>query len=336
MTSIPVVGITMGDPAGIGPEIVCKTLSNEKVYAACRPFVIGSRAPMEHALRTCGLSAALNIISHAQEGSYQYGKIDIVDLPLTQGYEPGVLSAEHGRAAIAYMQYAHEMIKNGEMSLTVSAPANKEAMKQAGSPYAGATELFAHLAGVAKAETVIQQDGCYFFQVTTHVSLRNALDQLNYEKIYTSIHTAFHILRQWGLEKPVIAVSAINPHMGEGGLLGNEEIEFIIPAIQKATEEGICVRGPIPADAIFSKAYAGEYDAALLMFHDTANIPIKLLSSQKPAVVFSAGLPFVRATVAHGTAYDIAYQNKASHVQLEAALLAAANIGARLAQQNTK
>lgn len=332
MNITPIIGITMGDPAGIGSEIICKALHNSELYTVCRPFVIGSRAPMEHALRISGLSASLHTITHVSEGVYQHGIIDLVDLPLEHGYEPGKLSVEHGRAAMDYMERAHEMILRGEMHLTVSAPANKEAMKLAGLPFAGATEFFAHLAGIKKAETVIQQGGCYFFQVTTHVSLRKALDQLTFEKIYGSIHSARNILRQWGLENPVIAVSAINPHGGEGGLLGTEEIDFVIPAIQKAQAEGLRVLGPIPADALFAKAYAGDYDAALLMFHDTANIPIKLLSAEKPAAVFSAGLPFVRATVAHGTAYDIAYKNIASPTQLEAALFAVAKIGAQLSQ----
>lgn len=321
-----VVAITMGDPAGVGPELLCKTLNEQKVYDACKPLVVGSKEPMERALAAVGLSLGLHVIESPEEGLYTRGTIDLIDLPLGYQYQPGVLMADNGQIAIEYMKRAHKIVMDGKADAIANAPSNKEAMHMAGSPFTGATELFASLGGVKTAATVIRQNGCYVFQTTSHLSLRNALDAIDKELVFKMIQEADTMLRGFGIKDPVIAVSGVNPHCGENGLMGTEELDHITPAIEAAKQAGMHVVGPVPADIIFIKAMKGMYDALIGMFHDTVGGVSKYIASTEPTVVITAGLPFIRTTVAHGTAYDIAYQNKADNLQMETAILTAAEI----------
>lgn len=327
---MPVIGITMGDPAGIGPEITCKCLAEESLYSLCLPLVIGSREPLERAIRACGLKQKVRNVLSVAECLFGPDTINLIEIPLDYTYEPGILKTENGAIAIKYMEKAHSLIVSGVINATASAPSNKEAMKMAGCPYTGATELYAHFAGDVKTTTVIEQGGCYIFQFTTHVPLRKALDMVTFDRIKAAILNADQTLRQWGFEKPRIAISGINPHAGEGGVLGSEEVEIMMPAVREASAEGVCIDGPIPADSIYGKGLDGTYDGIIMLFHDTANIPIKLMNTTIPSVVITSGLPFIRTTVAHGTAYDIAYKNIASHMPMLNCIKACAAISGRL------
>lgn len=326
MLHIPVVGITMGDPAGIGPEIVCRSLNEEQVYTSCRPVVIGSREPLQQALDVLGLQMRIREITDPSEGGYDPGTINLFHIDLDYVVRPGILCADNGRVAIAYMQKAYDLLTAGKIDAIASAPCHKGAMKMAGSPYAGATELFAHFAGDKRTSTVVRQGSCYIFQLTTHLSLAQAIKKLTVDYISDFLISAVETMRLFGYSAPKVALSALNPHAGDNGALGTEEADILIPAIQKAEKVVGHIDGPIPADAIFLKGYDGTYDALIPLFHDTANIAIKLMDNIYPSVVITTGLPFIRTTVAHGTAYDIAYQGIAGHKKMLNCILAAAEI----------
>lgn len=327
------VGVTMGDPAGIGPEIVLGSLAHEDVYSQCRPVVIGSRQPLEDAAAVLGGKQRIRVVDSPQEGEYGPDTVNLIDLPLEQSWRAGVMSQYNGQISIAYMEKSYELLRKADIAAVSCAPCNKEAMKLAGSPFIGATELYAHFAGDVKTFTVIEQAGCYIFQLTAHLSLRKALERITEDALVATMRTAHAALTSWGIERPRLALSALNPHAGDGGSLGTEEIEMFSPALKKLESEGIVAAGPIPADSIFIKGYDGVYDGIVLLFHDTANIAVKLMEKTYPSVVITGGLPFIRTTVAHGTAYDIAYKGMAGHRQMLNAILAAARIGGRLLEQ---
>lgn len=324
-----IIGVTMGDPAGIGPEIVCKSLLEKDLYDKCRAFVIGNAEVINYAIEKLDLDARINIISEPNEALFEYKTIDILNLPLDYEFKPGVLQVGNGKVALDYIHKAVELLKSNEIDATCTAPTNKEAMKMAGSQHTGATELFGYLLNAKSTSTVIQQGGCFIFQLTTHIPLRKALDLITEDFLYEKVREADSALKEFGLIDANIALSGLNPHAGDGGLLGDEEENIFKPAINRLREEGIIVSDPLPADTIFARGFKGEYDAVILPFHDTANIAIKLVSDKLPAVVITSGLPYIRTTVAHGTAYDIAYKGIADFNQIKQSILAAAEIYAR-------
>lgn len=327
------VGVTMGDPAGIGPEIICRSLHEETLYDSCAPVVIGSREAIKKAIDVLKLDMRIREINDPKDGIYNSSTINLVHMELGYTFHPGVLTADNGRVAIDYMRKAYELLSAGKIAAIASAPCHKGAMKMAGSPYTGATELFAHFAGDLKTYTVVRQGSCYIFQLTAHLPLVDAIQKLTPEFVSDFIVTAASTLKAWGFHAPKIALSGLNPHAGDNGALGNEESDILIPAIQMAAEKVGPVDGPIPADSIFIKGYNGTYDAVIALFHDTANIAIKLMDEQYPSVVITAGLPFIRTTVAHGTAYDIAYKGIAGHAKMLNCIIAAADISNQLQAQ---
>ena len=326
----PRIGITMGDPAGIGPEIICRSLQEEEVYA-CVPVVIGSRKPLEMAVKAIGSDQEIRTISSVSEAVCDPHIVNLIDIPLDYDFQPGVMDVGNGKAAIAYMDKVYELIAAKELDGTASAPGNKEAMKKAGLPCVGATEYYALLSGAGKSYAVIEQAGFYIFQATAHISLRGAIEKLTKDYVRDYMITAYRTLQQWGLSAPRLALSGFNPHASDGGSMGREDLDILTPAIEEASEElGAKIAGPVPADALFIKGTQGVYDGAIFLFHDTANIPVKLMEQYYPSVVITGGLPFIRVTVAHGTAYDIAYKGIAGHKQMRNAIIEAARIGARL------
>ncbi len=332
MENKPLIGVTMGDPFGIGPELVLKALAEPSVYEVCRPVVIGSRAPLVKAIESVGSSQSIKCIESPADAVYGVETVNLMDMDYEFRYEPGAIKAENGAIVIKYMRRAYELIADGVLEGTASAPCNKEAMKKAGSPYTGATELFGHFAGDVRAFAVALQDNYFCFNVTEHQSLRKALDSLNCEKIGDKIHEVCGVLRGFGYESPRLVVSGINPHCGDGGTMGTEEIDFVIPAVEAARAGGIDILGPVPADAVFIKAVRGERDAVITMFHDHGGIGSKLIAAvmNRPTAVLTANLPFIRTTVAHGTAYDIAYQNKADHRQMRNCIITAGRFALKM------
>jgi 4-hydroxythreonine-4-phosphate dehydrogenase len=311
----PLLTITMGDPAGIGPEIIAKALSLEEVYRVCRPLVVGDAGAMSMGVEVAGLSLRINRVEAPSEGLYQRGAIDILSLDnvdvssLVMG-KPQIMA---GKASVEFVVKAAEMAMRNEVDGIVTAPLNKEAMHIAGYKYPGHTELLAEIGRTQDYAMMLLAGGLRVVHVTTHVSLREVPDLITKDRVFKKIRIAHEAARSLGLETPRIGVAGLNPHSGEGGLFGREEIEVISPAIDEARKVGMLVDGPIPPDTVFSKALGGVYDVVVAMYHDQGHIPVKFQGfrldektgkwEDVSGVNMTVGLPFIRTSVDHGTAY---------------------------------
>ena len=320
----PIVGITMGDPAGIGPEIILKALGDKEVYEKCRPLVIGSREVLEKVIDKFKLDLEVVLVEDPEYADYTFRRVNVIDIPLDYRCIQGKMDVGNGRAALEYIYKSIDLVEKGKVDGLATGPTNKEAMKAAGSKFSGATEIYASAAKVQDFSTLIQQGNCYIFQLTTHLPIVQAISKLTSDFIYTKIKEANRDLILLGMKNARIGVSGINPHAGDGGVLGTEEIEIFQPAIDRLREEGLDV-----SDPIFPMGYNGEFDALIIMYHDAANIAIKLMTKSMSTVVITGGLPFVRTTVAHGTAYDIADRGIADHRQMKKAIMTAGEIAGR-------
>lgn len=311
----PLIAITMGDAAGIGPEIIAKTLSLEEIYEICRPVVIGDSGALKMGVDVSGVKIDVNPFKSLNETQTTYGKIDVLDLEnvdikeLVMG-EPQPMA---GKAAVEYVIKAAELALSHEVDAIVTAPLNKEAMNMAGFSYTGHTELLAELAGVDDYAMMLLAGPLRVIHVTTHVALRDVPELITKERVVRVIRLADTAAKSLGVESPRVAVAGLNPHCGEGGLFGSEEIEAITPAVEEARSLGLRVEGPIPPDTVFGKAAGGGYDIVVAMYHDQGHIPVKLEGfrwdedSQRwgsvRGVNVTVGLPFIRTSVDHGTAY---------------------------------
>lgn len=329
----PLLAITMGDAAGIGPEIIVKALARPDVRAACRPLVIGDVGVMERHLRfwPAGASAVQPsvrpIASPEEVGDPSPGTIPVLQPgPPLGPVEPGRLSAEAGRGAVTYVQAAASLARERRVAGIVTAPLNKEAMHRAGYRYPGHTELLAEAFGVTRYSLVLSARGLFVFHVTTHVSLRQALDLLTAERVLGQIRLAHLLAEALGQGDQPIAVAAVNPHAGEGGLFGTEERDILVPAVETARREGVPAVGPLPADVLFPKAARGVYRFVVAMYHDQGHGVFKSLFFDE-GVNVTVGLPVIRTSVDHGTAFDIAGQGVAQEESLVAAIDLAARLG---------
>ncbi len=322
----PIIGVTIGDAAGIGPEIVLKSFRNHpELSGHCRPLVIGSADAMRFWNDQLGTGVPLNVISSHLDAVYKRGTLDVLDLGLIDiaKLKVSVVDAEVGRAAVIYTQEAGKMALQGTIDAIVSAPLNKEAMRAAGYPFEGATQILGELTGSKRFGMILIFGKLRVMMLTTHVSLRQACDAVTREKVLSMIELADESLKTFGIPRPLIAVAGLNPHSGEGGLFGTEEQTGSLPAINDAKAKGIDVVGPVPADVVFLKARDGQYDLVLAMFHDQANMAAKLLGFGE-VVTLLAGLPIIRTSVGHGTAFDIAGKNIANELNLVCAIKSAA------------
>lgn len=336
-----VMGITMGDPASIGPEITVKALAGYGMYEKCRPLVIGDAGVMEEAARIVGREdVKIHPVHSLEEALFQAGTIDVYDMGLVdlRRLERGKVSSMAGEAAFRYVEKAIQMAMDREIDGTVTNALNKEAINLAGHHYSGHTEIYADMTGTEKYTMMLAYENIRVVHVSTHVSLREACDRVKKERVLEVIRIADSACRDLGMEAPKIGVAGLNPHSGEHGLFGREEIEEIIPAIETACREGIRAEGPVPPDTIFSKARGGWYDIVVAMYHDQGHIPLKLMGFvynqelQKwdavAGVNITLGLPIVRASVDHGTAFDQAGQGVAN----ELSLINAIDYGIRLSR----
>ena len=323
----PLLGITMGDAAGIGPELILKAFRTEDLYRVCRPLVIGSHDTMQFYKRLLGLEVPFHPVQDAGSARYQPGTLDILDKNLVDvnNLRVGVVAPGPGKAAVAYTQEAGRMAMSGIIDAIVSAPLNKESMRMAGYAYEGQTEILAELTGSKRFGMILLLGNLRVMMLTTHVSLRKACEAVTKDRVLSMIELADLTLRGFGIPKPKIGVSGLNPHSGEGGLFGTEEQESSIPAIAAARASGIDAVGPIPADVIFVKAREGAYDLVLAMYHDQANMAAKLLGFGEVVTVL-AGLPIIRTSVGHGTAFDIAGKGIANERNFVMAVRAAADM----------
>jgi len=311
----PTIGITMGDAAGIGPEIIAKTLSLKEIYEICRPIVIGDADVMKEGIKVAHVQLKINPIKRLVDADFKHGTIDVLDLNNIRidKLEMGEPQAMAGKASVEYIEKAVEMVLKGEIHAIVTAPISKEAINMAGYNYAGHTELLAHLTGTKDYAMMLTAGSLRVIHVTTHVPFSEVSKLIKKEKVYRTIKMAHEVMRKLGVKNPRIAVAGLNPHSGEGGLFGREEIDEIIPAIELARSEGFNVTGPIPADTVFVRARGGEFDIVVAMYHDQGHIPIKLLGlewdenkkrwTSVGGVNITVGLPIIRTSVDHGTAY---------------------------------
>lgn len=325
----PLIGITLGDPAGIGPEITVKALVNHPVSEKCRPLVIGDACVLKNAARMVGSpQIRINAVEKPSDGMYLPGCIDVIDLKAVDPskLQIGKVSAMAGEAAFQYVKKTIELAMAGEVDATVTNALNKEALNLAGHRYSGHTEIYAEFTGTEKYTMMLAHKNLRVVHVSTHVSLREACDRVKKERVLEVIRIAQQACKDMGIEKPQIGVAGLNPHCGENGLFGREEIEEIIPAVEMARSENISIDGPVPADTIFSKARGGWYDVVVAMYHDQGHIPLKVVGfvynqeEQKWAAVegvnITLGLPIIRTSVDHGTAFDQAGSGSANELSL--------------------
>jgi len=329
----PAVAITMGDPAGIGPEVTVGALSAEEVHQICRPLVIGDATVLRKANELLGTALSIQRITHVGELAADPHTIHVLDLANVdwQMLERQTVSAQAGRAAVEYVQTAVRLAQSGQVQAIVTAPINKQAINLAGYHYVGHTELLADLTNTAGCTPMLTTGGLRVTHVTRHIPFRKVADHITKEHILQTIVTTYQGLRRLAIEHPRVGVAALNPHNGDGGLLGREELEQIGPAVQEARALGIDARGPHPADTIFVRATRGEFDVVVAMYHDQGHIPIKV-SDFEGSFTITLGLPILRTSVDHGTAFDIAWQGVASPQSMIAAIQAAARLAATLGQ----
>ncbi|CDQ40975.1 4-hydroxythreonine-4-phosphate dehydrogenase PdxA [Virgibacillus salexigens] len=308
MNKKPIIGITMGDAAGVGPEIIVKSLQQKELYDRAHPIVIGDSKMLKRAasiVKTDMTIKEINIDSDFTEGNNR--EITCVDLDLLPEDLPyGQVSAEAGNAAFQYLRTAIELANKHKIDAICTAPLNKEALHKGGHLYPGHTEILAQLTDTTDFSMMLSSPKLKVIHVTTHVGIIDAINQIKPERVYNVIRLAHHTLAKSGISEPKIGVCGINPHAGENGLFGyGEEEEKIIPAVTKALEEGIQVEGPLPADTLFFRAQRGDFDIVVAMYHDQGHGPIKVLGLEA-GVNITVGLPIIRTSVDHGTAFDIA------------------------------
>ncbi len=331
----PVLLLTIGDPAGIGPEVTVKALAHPETYAGCAPVVVGDAEPVRAALGFTHSGLRLRVIDAPEQAGGDAGTIDLIDLRLLEGkaYEPGKLSAACGEAAFSYVTTAIGLAMRGRAAGVVTAPINKEALHLAGHRYSGHTEIFADYTHTRDYAMLLMSGNLRVIHVTTHVSMREACDLIKTPRVYRTISLAHEALEMLGIPDGRIAVAGLNAHASENGLFGREEEEAILPAIQQARREGMNVDGPVPPDTVFVKAVGGMYDIVVAMYHDQGHIPLKLHGFRMdPAMgLFTAisginttvGLPIIRTSVDHGTAFDRAGKNTANEMSMVEAVTTA-------------
>lgn len=310
MTNI--IAVTMGDPAGIGPEIIIKSLVEGKLNGA--PVVVVGCAQTLRKILAMGITphAELRMIDNPGQAQFSPGTINVIDEPLAdpQGLRPGEVQAQAGDLAYRCIKRATALAMAGEVFAIATAPLNKEALHLAGHNFPGHTEMLAHLTQTKDYAMVLYTDKLKVIHITTHVALRKFLDTLNQPRVETVIGIADSFLRRVGFANPRIAVAGVNPHAGENGLFGDEEIRIVGPAVEAMKAKGLNVFGPCPPDTVFMQCHEGQFDMVVAMYHDQGHIPLKLLGFYD-GVNITAGLPFIRTSADHGTAFDIAWTGKA-------------------------
>ena len=340
----PRLAITMGDPAGIGPEIIVKALNNKETYEKCRPLVTGDASVMEWAVRQLGTEQKINIIHSVGEALFEFGTIDVYDLQCVDMtvFEPGVVSPQCGNAAFVSIIKAIELAMADEVDGTVTAPLNKEALHKGGHNFDGHTEIYAHFTGTKKYAMLLADKFMRVIHVSTHVSLREACDRVKKDRIIEVTELINDACRQFGFENPHIGIAGLNPHASDNGLFGWEEEKEIIPAVNELKARGYNVDGPVPPDTLFAKARCGKYDGCVAMYHDQGHIPFKVVGfswnketgkmDSAQGVNITLGLPIIRVSVDHGTAFDVAGKGIAS----EEAMLLSIDYATRMAVNRRK
>jgi 4-phospho-D-threonate 3-dehydrogenase / 4-phospho-D-erythronate 3-dehydrogenase len=329
---LPVVAVTMGDGAGIGPEVVVPALLDDTVLRLCKPVVIGDAKRLRMAADIVGRDADIVAVESVADAEHVPGRVNVIDLGLLpDDLAWGELSAVAGNAAYEYIRVASELAVRGEVQAICTAPLNKEALHAAGHIFPGHTELLAHLTGTEEVSMMLSTPKMKVIHVTTHIGLIDAVNRIEPGLVERTIRRGHDALVRSGTADPKIGVCGINPHAGEGGLFGyGEEEQKIIPAVEKLKAEGWDVNGPLPADTAFFLAGRGDYDLIVAMYHDQGHGPVKVLGIEA-GVNITVGLPVIRTSVDHGTAFDIAGKGIAEHGSMIEALRQAAELASSTA-----
>jgi 4-hydroxythreonine-4-phosphate dehydrogenase len=312
----PILGISTGDPAGIGPEVTVKALSHSELYDVCKPLVVCDAKIIRQIISICHLALTVNTITHPGDGTYKHGIIDVLDMKNVDAdtFRFNTVSAMTGKASFEYVAKVIELAKAGLIDATITGPIHKEAIQTAGFNFAGHTEIYAELTGTKNYAMMLADGHFRVVHVSTHVSLSEAIRRVKKDRVLKTIELAYDALKKMKIDQPRIAVAGLNPHAGENGLFGREEIDEIAPAIEMARESGIPAEGPFPPDTIFPKMKGGQYDIVVCMYHDQGHIPTKLLGFNYDhkkekweglsGVNITLGLPIIRVSVDHGVAFD--------------------------------
>lgn len=324
----PVIGISMGDPAGIGPEICAKAAVDKHVLSLCNPLIVGDASAIKRAAGIFGFSARVLAVKDVNDAIYDGQTINVFDLGNAPAHEIeyGVIGVKAGNAAFEAVTGVIDLANKGLIDATVTAPIHKESINLAGHHFAGHTEIYAKYTGSPSVAMLLVDGDFRVIHVSTHVSLRKACDLVKKDRVLHVIRLMHDACRQFGIENPKIAVCGLNPHASDGGLFGTEEADEIIPAIEAARNEGINAEGPHPADTIFSKVAGGFYDGCVAMYHDQGHVPFKVKGfvwdqeaggwSKIHGVNITLGIPIIRVSVDHGTAFDIAGKGIADHASM--------------------
>lgn len=320
----PVIAITMGDPASIGPEVAVKALAKSEIHEICNPLIVGDAKVIQKTLDELKVGKNINIISDIKDAKFETNEINVFHLELVdvEKLEMGKVSATAGEAAFQSVKKVIELALDKKVDATVTAPLHKESINLAGHKFSGHTEIYAHYTNTKKYAMLLVEENFRVIHVSTHVSLRNACDAVKKDRIIEVIELISDACKSFGIENPKIAVAGLNPHAGDGGLFGDEEINEIIPAVKRAKELGLNAEGPFPADTLFAIARGGTFDGCVAMYHDQGHIPFKMVGfewdseSKKmksvKGVNITLGLPIIRTSVDHGTAFEIAGKGIAS------------------------
>ena len=324
--SRPILAVTVGDPAGIGPEITARTLAEPEAVEVARPLAVGDAVVVERAAEVCGLDVKVNPVRSVSEARFVPGAIDVLDLGIApRDLSWGVVDETAGRSAVAAIERATRAAMDREVDAVVTSPINKEAIWAAGSQHLGHTEMLGELTGSNRFNTMFWVRGLKIFFATRHLSLRQAIEQITEANITHSIREAYTALEVFGTDQPRLAVAALNPHGGENGKFGDEEITAITPAVESARADGLDVVGPVPADSVFHQGLEGRFDGVLSLYHDQGHIASKTVDFHGTVSV-TVGLPILRTSVDHGTAFDIAGTGQADPRTMRAAFQAAVEL----------
>ncbi len=325
----PFIAIPMGDPAGIGPEIVVKSLANKDVQSAAACVVVGDRKVIEDAIKFAGVSLQVKVIDKVSEGDYSEGVLNLIDLNNVDmnTFKIGEVSGMCGRAAYEYIAKSIELANNKEVAAVSTTPINKESLKAGNINFIGHTEIFGALTNTKDPLTMFEVHGMRVFFLTRHVSLRKACDLITKERIKDYVKRCKEVLDKLGVSEGTMAIAGLNPHSGEHGLFGDEEVNHVTPAVEELIAEGYDVVGPIGADSVFHLALQGRYNSVLSLYHDQGHIATKTLDFER-TIAITGGMPILRTSVDHGTALDIAGKGIASEVSMVEAILLGAKYSA--------
>lgn len=321
----PIIAVTMGDPAGIGPEIVAKSIADKATFDVARCIVIGDKKVMEKAIEIVGADLKVNVVESPADGDYSYGILNMIDLDNIDmsRFEYGKINAMCGQAAFDYIKKSIEITMDKQADAVATTPINKESLHAAEVDFIGHTEIFGALTGTDDPLTMFETNGLRVFFLTRHKSLRDMLDDIKKDRIIDYVERCTDALRRLGVKEGTMAVAGLNPHSGEHGLFGWEEVKEIAPAVEELKERGFNVAGPVPADSVFHQAAQGRFNSVLSLYHDQGHIATKTLDFDR-TISITNGMPILRTSVDHGTAFDIAGKGIAGAVSMEEAIRLAA------------